>query len=524
MKFLNFSNKKEEEFVSLSAIVEGAVSSVLRRCYSGGEEKIRQEKRHDKNLKDTRQELERLLKNNVYIKYAFKSIQTYCAPRKYRASTGCAGLNDKINYLVEDWMSECHADGRWHFRTLAQLMVARPLIDGAHSWLIINDKEQGTLIQPISEYRIGGGEQDGCPLFFNQDESKKEKEKKELEKKGRYFAGREFNEDGILTHYWIYREKRDNEILSDGSNSWVFDKKVEAKNMLVMEDPLNIEDIRQTPELSQSINNIKDHDETMDGLKSKVKALSRKLGTIKSDESDAGDFSTSFFEENKKDESGEKEEIKVSKVDVNGLAIDVMKTDEEFKIIDSDLPAASLQQFLECITAAPALALHLPPSFLAVKGKLHGTDVRADLEKAVSEIKRKRQLFKDLVLNKLIRKQLVFWYEKGEFKSFKKSLEEILKGDWLFAKDPDVDQGRNLNSTLSLMKIGVLSDEHVAQRLGIDGDIAAEREAQVDKLLESAKRVSEDKGVPLEVVLRLFKEQNLGTVPEIEEENQNNTE
>lgn len=478
--------------------------------------------KQSKEKRNLRRESEELLSSNPGVKFAFRDIQANLTPTKYIPQTGDTELNKRIEDRVNRWMKVADYYGRRHLLGILSLGPARQMIAGEHGLALIEVEGSNDFkVQSIPAERIGGDGYTPADTLVRGTAQNWENRIKKLTEAGRYCDGREFDINGRLTHYWIFKRKK-KDGFGTNSSGWEYDRRLQASSVFIWDDPLHPDEIRGVPELAQALNDTKDQVESMEAMKTKIKAVARKFLTYKSD---LGDLPDNFMDQGAKgcgcesDCDCAKPQFQEYNLPDGGI-IDALSNEFEAKLWDNDLPGGSFESFMECLRVSPAMALHLPASQLGVKGgKIQGTDVRMDNEKAQAEYKRKRDEFIRQVYQPLIEAQLAKWHDAGEFEGVDFSV--LIKGRWGFCKSPNADEGRSMNALALSARMGWTNDDEVADKLGLSEEQMREgRKAQALTLVTDAMEISKATGAKFEAVIRLLKDQSLGTVPESHDEPQ----
>ena len=176
---------------------------------------------------------------------------------------------------------------------------------------------------------------------------------------------------------------------------------------------------------------------------------------------------------------------------------------EKFTRHEFSLPSGEVKDMLACLLAMAPESVHLPASFVGLKSRLQGTDIRLEMEKAAREFARVQEWMAPN-WTMVVRAALL------RARRFRPSLasipvRELLRGHWSFGEPLTADKGHNNKVLLERFRAGVSSRRDIWVMLGLDPG-AQERKVLSDEraMLEAACVLVEefgDKGLTLEAAI-----------------------
>ncbi len=408
-----------------------------------------------------------LVENSGFFKSIRNKIRDYVIGNtRYFPLTGNPTTDAAIKEWLEEWFENCDATGRFHFLDMIQILIGSTLTDGDHGLLHIVDDDHNFTLQNIEADRIGD------PHSVGQAHED-------------YIRGIELC-NGRPTAYHIYHRS-----LHD---TYYLDQVVPADSFTHYYRPDRYDQYRGTSAFASVVGLYRDVKEVRRAEIMSIKWAGSKAGIVKTH---AGAMPESILDRgnNIGGDSG-KQLTQIAPAEVSYL-----QPGEDISVISHDRPNPNLMAFMESLLHEGALGLDLPYGFVYNMAGLSGAPTRLVSEQAKRTFQAWQDHLERNVLRPIIKKAILSGIAKGKIPW----TDSWDKGKFIFPAHPTVDVGResaaNLNENRQALRTA-------ADIYGEQGKYWLEEQAQIaneaGNVIDLAKQVSEEKGVPFNTAINLI--------------------
>jgi capsid protein len=395
---------------------------------------------------------------------------------RYQARTGDEKKNRQIEaYLRRRFKKKsCDISGRYSFRQLAAIALQSALRDGDMAWLYRKTGD-GVRIQGIESDRIGGN----VAMSLTPD----------------YVQGISFDPDtGAVKSYRVYERTV--------ADAYVNPKDIAEENISLFMDPWRVDQYRGITPFAPVVNTARDLKEVLEATLIGVKFENYHGGFITNDAGRLTDNDANYV-------------INSTQTGANGTALTEEKmqfgvlrylpTGSKIDLVKSERPSGQWQSYTAMLVRDIALALNLPFGFVYDLAGLGGPSARMDAQQAHRVIQGWQQMLVECGLDAAKDRMLMDGLASGDVEGG----DEVFNGVWQFPPAITIDAGRESAAGIAEVRAGMRTK---ADWYAEEGKDAEEQQAiivsEARSTIESAKTLSQETGVPVNIALDLIESKN----------------
>jgi len=389
----------------------------------------------------------------------------------YKARTGDAKVDKKIEEMFHAWCKRCDWTERFTLRKQVELALRGMLLDGDHLLLPLIDRDVDPVTQKVTgsgEVRLQNVEGDriGDPSRVGTNDGRPH--------------GLELGPRGQITMFDLYKVDR--------NNRYTEDKKVEKSKALFLVDPFRSTMYRGVPLLATAIPRVRDLYEAIKLEMAAAKFQSAHAGFMT--EGPAGLDGVSW---DPKDGTEKPEEP--NHYDVVPGRIQRLRGAGDLKFPPaSNRPSGAFLALMEVLGREFANAGGMPYGFVVKLGDLGGVTQRVEVMQMQRLFEYFRNLLEDLILNPVRDRVLEWALVNGKIPYHAKYKE----GAWMWGAHLTADVGHDTNARLSLLEAGLTTRTREAGYLHGEDYSALLDEGTAEVLMQKEK--AEETGVPVEMM------------------------
>ena len=408
-----------------------------------------------------------LVENSGFFKSIRNKIRDYTIGNtRYFPQTGNMMIDGATKEWLEHWYANCDATGRFHFIDIINILLSSTLTDGDHGLSHIVDEHLNYRIQAIEADRIGNPHDTGStdPTYI----------------RGVVLNG------GQPVGYRIYQRS-----LHD---HYTFEQEIPAESFTHYYRPDRYDQYRGVSAFASVVGLYRDVKEVRRAEIMAIKWAGSKAGFIKTQN---GTMPETLLD--RSNTIGGDFGKQITQIAPGEIVYG--SPGDELSVISHDRPNPNLMAFMESLLHEGALGLDLPYAFVYNLTGLTGTPTRLVSEQAKRTFQAWQHHLERNVLRPVINRAIISGVAQGHIPWS----DTWDKGKFIFPAHPTVDVGRESQANLNENRQALRS---AADIYGEQGKYWREEQDQISaeagNIIDLAKQVAEQKGVPFNTALNLI--------------------
>lgn len=391
----------------------------------------------------------------------------YIADRvQYVSQTGDEAVDAIYQDYYHEWCGHCDITGRHRLGDLVWMMVWALLVDGDHSWALVevDAPSDGRVlrIQPIEADRLGNPHESVNTADPN------------------YISGITIDEVGSPASYRIFKRDR--------LNRYSFDREVEPGNFIHVFDPTRVDQYRGVSALATVIAPARDLYEIYLFEKQGAKWQIGHGGFIKTADPYKDQGNSAW------DDRGNPATKTPASVEMQPAKIVRLAQGEEVIFTPgTNRPSAAFLNLVEVMVREIAVGFNMPYGFLYDMSAFSGHTGRVEVAQAMRGIRRYQKIISEQALDRT--RDAVF--ERGFARGDIPFHPRYRKGRWGFGPTLTGDYGNDTSANLQLLQMGIVTASDLIAETGTSFEEIVRRQASEVAYMQ---RVASETGVPIELL------------------------